>query len=173
MKSTISNPPKPKNRPKPSWDTLLKNIADDDPSLSVIASSEKKEQEEDDKFNAILESVTSSPQDMFINNNEPELGSSEVRAIEKIIKTAVESHWNVPVGAKDADKMVIPITIELQATGAVQSVKIESYSDPNTRTMAESAQRAVLKASPLTGLRPFADRHKHWKRITLNFRPPL
>ena len=39
------------------------------------------------------------------------------------------------------------------------------------RTIAESARRAVLKASPLRGLPP--EKYEAWRDIQLTFRPPV
>ena len=45
--------------------------------------------------------------------------------------------------------------------------------DAAFRTMAESAKRAVLKASPFEILREHADKYDQWRVISMTFRPPV
>ena len=72
--------------------------------------------------------------------------------------------------------LVVTIRIRLGRDGAVQSADIldANYAeDANFRTMAESARRAVLRASPIKALRLFGDDYNQWRDVTMTFRPPV
>ena len=40
-------------------------------------------------------------------------------------------------------------------------------------TMADSAQRAVLKASPILALREYVDDYNEWRNVKMRFKPPV
>lgn len=69
------------------------------------------------------------------------------------IKAHVERFWNVPVGAKDADKMIVTIKVSVLPDGTVTGAEI--ITDPKMmdndlyQETAISARRAVRAASPL------------------------
>jgi hypothetical protein len=94
-----------------------------------------------------------------------------------LIRRQVESNWSVPVGVKDAAELVVEIRIRLLPDGQVVTAEIVDVErmgrsgQESFRTMAESARRAVLKASPLRGLPP--EKFEAWRDIQLNFRPPV
>ena len=95
--------------------------------------------------------------------------------VANLIKSKVENNWSVPAGVRDAEKLIVTIRIRLGRDGAVQSVDIldDNYAnDTNFRSMAESARRAVLKASPIIELRRFSDDYDQWRDVTITFRPP-
>ncbi len=103
--------------------------------------------------------------------NEP-LSLSVVDAIRR----QVEDNWNPPIGAPDAGDLVVEIRIVLQPDGTVTGAQIV---DRLCRTgpvktlsciMAESAVRAVWRASPLQNLPP--EKYKQWREISFTFKPP-
>ena len=101
---------------------------------------------------------------------------SEVNQIAALIKSKVEKNWSVPAGIRDAGQQIVTIRIRLGRDGAVQSADIldDNYAnDANFRTMAESARRAVLKASPFSALKRFSDDYDQWRDVTMIFRPPV
>ena len=72
--------------------------------------------------------------------------------------------------------LVVKIPIVLQPDGEVTAAQIVDRArmlrpgEEFFRAMAESAQRAVLRASPLRNLPP--EQYSQWREITFTFRPP-
>ena len=98
------------------------------------------------------------------------LSASEIA----LVRRQVEEHWSIPAGVQGVADMRVKLRIQLGQDGAVQAVDIQdaarSASDPVFRTVAESARRAVLAASPLT-LPP--EKYALWRDMILVFDPPL
>jgi hypothetical protein len=82
-------------------------------------------------------------------------GTSLVDADYEMISSQVYPHWAVPSGVRDAENIVIEISVQIADGGEVipSSVKIldeKRYaSDYIFRAAADSARRAILEASPL------------------------
>ena len=168
--------PKPRAKPapaQPSFDSLLKSVVEDEP--------EKKPQPEPE-FNTLLANVadTLPPKPKTETRDRPQRTSTMKLAlanqIAAEIKTRVEANWSVPAGVRDAGDLVVTIRIRLGRDGAVQSAEIldANYAeDPNFRAMAESARRAVQRASPIKALRRFGYDYNEWRDVTMTFRPPV
>lgn len=83
--------------------------------------------------------------------------------------------WNMPAGAKDANKLAALVKVKLQPDGTVISAELDSSqsgkyaSDPFFRAAADSAVRAVYKCSPLKNLP--ADKYGSWREMEINFDP--
>ncbi len=95
-------------------------------------------------------------------------------SVSDAIRRQVEDNWNVPAGAADAGDLAVEIRIRLLPDGVVQRADIVDQarlSEAFFRTMAESARRAVLQASPLRDLPP--EKYEQWREITFTFRPPV
>ena len=95
-------------------------------------------------------------------------------SVSDAIRRQVEDNWNVPAGAADAGAITVEIRISLQSDGkVVRAVIVDQsrLSDPFYRTMAESARRAVMRASPLRDLPP--EKYEQWREITFTFKPPV
>ena len=168
--------PKPRAKPapaQPSFDSLLKSVVEDEP--------EKKPQPEPE-FNTLLANVadTLPPKPKTETRDRPQRTSTMKLAlanqIAAEIRTRVEANWSVPAGVRDAGDLVVTIRIRLGRDGAVQSAEIldANYAeDPNFRAMAESARRAVQRASPIKALRRFGYDYNEWRDVTMTFRPPV
>ncbi len=93
---------------------------------------------------------------------------------EDALRRQVEQCWNPPIGARDADKLVVEVTIAVNADRTVQSAevvdKIRMASDPYFRAAGEAALRALYnpKCSPL--LLP-EGKYEQWKTIDFTFDP--
>lgn len=95
-------------------------------------------------------------------------------SVSDAIRRQVEDNWNVPAGAADAADLTVEIRIYLRSDGEVSRAVIvdqSRLSDAFYRTMAESARRAVLQASPLRDLPP--EKYEQWREITFTFKPPV
>ena len=168
--------PKPRAKPapaQPSFDSLLKSVVEEEP--------EKKPQPEPE-FNTLLANVadTLPPKPKTETRDRPQRTSTMKLAlanqIAAEIRTRVEANWSVPAGVRDAGGLVVTIRIRLGRDGAVQSAEIldANYAeDPNFRAMAESARRAVQRASPIKALRRFGYDYNEWRDVTMTFRPPV
>ncbi len=92
------------------------------------------------------------------------------------IRRQVEDKWSVPVGARDAGDIGVEIRIFLEPDGTVKKAEIVDRArlgrpgEEVFRAVAESAVRAVRRASPLRNLPP--EKYEQWREITFLFRPP-
>ena len=93
------------------------------------------------------------------------------------IRRQVEDNWSLPVGATDAADLAVEIEIVLLPDGTVRSARIvdtarlDQAGEEFFRSMAESAIRAVRRASPLQNLPP--EKYEQWREITFRFTPPV
>ena len=165
----------PKPRPKKieqqaNFDSLLKSVAAEEESPKTVP-----------KFDEFLENIAEVP---IPDENEVPSNISAVNRttkglsnkIGKLIKANVEANWSVPAGIINAADLVVTIRIRLARDGSVESADIldeDHTTDENFRTMAESARRAVWKASPITALRQFGEDYTEWRDVTFRFRPPV
>ncbi len=176
--------PKPPPKPKPPADlsSLLKNLAPDEPAPPA-KEVEKKAEKPQPQLSELLQSVAKAPEDATSPDapTRPEATPTLVgllaATIGGAIKSKVEQNWSVPAGIEDAASLLVTLTLELAPDGTVLSVQITDYArygiDTMFRAMAESAKRAVLKASPFEILREHADKYDQWREITMTFRPPV
>ncbi len=90
------------------------------------------------------------------------------------IRRQIEACWSIPAGARDAENLIVDISVIMNPDGTVQRAEIVDRSrltgDPFYRAAAESALRAVLhpRCSPLR-LPP--QKYQQWRRFTLSFNP--
>ena len=90
------------------------------------------------------------------------------------IRRQIEACWSIPAGARDAQNLIVDISVVMNPDGTVQKAEIVDRSrltgDPFYRAAAESALRAVLhpRCSPLR-LPP--QKYQQWRRFTLSFNP--
>lgn len=83
--------------------------------------------------------------------------------------------WRMPAGAKDADKLLVKVRVQVSQAGEVTEVKLangqdaQARSNPFFRAAADSAIRAVWKCSPLQNLP--ADKFETWSDMELTFDP--
>ncbi|PPR22714.1 MAG: hypothetical protein CFH39_01091, partial [Alphaproteobacteria bacterium MarineAlpha10_Bin2] len=168
--------PKPRPKPAPaqhSFNSLLKSVAEEEP---------KEKPKPEPEFSTLLANVadTPPPKPKAEKQDQPQrtraMKLALANQVAALIKTQVEANWSVPAGVRDAGDLVVTIRIRLGRDGAVQSAEIlgANYAeDPNFRAMAESARRAVQKASPIKALRRFGDDYNEWRDVTMIFRPPV
>lgn len=90
------------------------------------------------------------------------------------VRRQIEPCWNVQLGARNPEELVVEITVHMNRNGTVRKAYVvdrdRMVSDRFYRAAAESAMRAVQndKCSPLK-LPP--DKYDRWKEITLTFDP--
>ncbi len=129
-----------------------------------------------DNFASVLKTVEelesqSKPQpENFTSDPDRPLSITVIQAIQ----AQIERCWAIPAGARNAEDLVVEISMVLNPDGSVRSARIVNTSraerDPFFRTAAESALRAVYNpnCNPLPV--PLEDYEK-WRNITLRFNP--
>ena len=179
-------PPLPLVKPAkkaPSFDTLLKDLAEEEPEAQQFAALDAppppepppapKQAEEDDSFDDLLADLAGTTVQAQTQARTPLTGPLRQK-ITDAIRQKVERNWSVPAGVLDAGDLVVTLRIQLSPDGSVRSVKIVDADDgTNYRTMAESGRRAVLKADPFDFLTEHVDSYEGWRNIVMTFRPPV
>lgn len=165
--------PRDKPRPKPpSFDKLLQDLAQEEPPAAPPPA---EPEPEDETFDDLLQNLARVEDEAAADDGSRARLSGLLRqTITDAIRRKVESNWNVPAGALDAAELRVTLRIQLKPDGSVQRVEIvDSDSGTNFRTMAESARRAVLQASPFDILTRHVDSYEGWSDITMIFSPPV
>ena len=162
---------KPPVKKKPSFDTLLQSLTDEEPDATPPP--EKKTEEP--SFDDMLASIAGADEEPPPEASAPApLTGPLRRTITDAIKQKVERNWSVPAGVLDAGELVVTLRIQLGPDGSVRRVEIvDDGGGANYRTMAESGRRAVLKASPFDALTRHVDKYEGWRDITMTFSPPV
>ena len=87
------------------------------------------------------------------------------------IRRQIERCWNVPVGVRGIETMQVRLRIAMNRDGSVARVGIEDQArmlaDPAFRTVAESAQRAVLTCQLVLP----AEKYDQWREMVMTFHP--
>ena len=167
-------PPVPLAKPpvkKPSFDKLLKDLAEEDPP----APPQTTPPADEDSFEDLLASIAGPEEEPPAEaaTRVPLTGPLR-QTITDAIKRKVERNWSVPAGVLDAGELVVTLRIQLSPDGSVRRVEIvDPGGGANYRTMAESGRRAVLKASPFDSLTRHVDKYEGWRDITMTFSPPV
>ena len=167
-------PPVPLAKPpvkKPSFDKLLKDLAEEEPP----APPQTTPPADEDSFEDLLASIAGPEEEPPAEaaTRVPLTGPLR-QTITDTIKRKVERNWSVPAGVLDAGELVVTLRIQLSPDGSVRRVEIvDPGGGANYRTMAESGRRAVLKASPFDSLTHHVDKYEGWRDITMTFSPPV
>ncbi len=91
-----------------------------------------------------------------------------------LIRQTIRKCWHFPAGLRNAEDLIVDIKMELDPEGNVKTAEIvdsgRMASDPDFRTAAENAHRAVLdpNCNPLPLPK---DRYNEWKDLELSFNP--
>lgn len=102
------------------------------------------------------------------------LGSRLMITEEDALRRQIEQCWNPPIGARDAQSLVVEVIIDVNQDRTVANAdvvdKLRYASDPFFRAAADSAIRAVRspKCNPLALPE---DKYEQWKRIDFTFDP--
>jgi outer membrane biosynthesis protein TonB len=163
-KEVVKKPSPAKAKTEPKKDDKKKKQK---PKLSEMDKLLKNLQAESE-VNDLKENIADKPSKGPYNPDMP-LSMS----VKDSIRRQVEKCWNPPAGNKDAAKLQILLRIAFKQDGSVsQVIIVETHrynSDELYRVAADSAVRAVHKASPLQDL-PL-DQYNIWKDLEFNFNP--
>jgi len=153
-------PPKPVAKPPPDMlASVLKNVQKLKPAEKVQTPPDAKAQTKSQ----------AQPKSMA-----PSLSERLTISEEDALRRQIESCWNPPIGARDADKLAVDITIIVNADRTVQRAEVvdksRANSDPYFRAAAEAAIRAVNnpQCSPLALPE---GKYEQWKNISFTFNP--
>lgn len=181
-------PPKPEEKPE-------EKKPEEKPKPEEKKPEEKKPEEKKEKPKDDLASILQSVQDQAKKeqadkpNKEKETASQPTtksnvpydpslpvsQSLRDSIQQQLTGCWSPPVGAKNAENLIIPIQITLNRDGSVITVipapaaKARMAGDPFYRAAADSAIRAVHKCDPLKITT--TDKYEAWSFIEFNFDP--
>jgi len=165
--------PRPKSKPQP-----LKPKHDFSSVLKTVSKLERKQPMPEKRkpkevvspmqqMAAVLKKKQRTPRPDLVRTG---ITASDVDAIRR----QIEPCWNLPAGARNADKMVVEIKAAVGPDGRVRSAMIvdraRATNDRYFRSMAESAVRAMLnpRCQPL---RLPKESYHQWRNMTLTFYP--
>ena len=90
-----------------------------------------------------------------------------------VIRRQFRSCWSFPGGVRYPEGLIVTVRIHLEPDGSLsgepQVVESERLGEPNFRTAAEAAVRAVHRCAPLQQLPPLD--YNEWREIKLTFDP--
>src|SRR5262249_39835917 len=154
-------PPKPQAKQPSAFDQMLKDLTKRQPTPPTEAEQKPKAPQPPPQPQPQQQTASRTPQS---TSNQP-LTLSELDAI----RSQIAQCWNMPVGARDAQNLVVDVHVDMNPDGTVRSAVIvdqsRMYTDPFYRAAAESALRAMLnpRCSPL---RLPLDKFDTWKTFT-------
>lgn len=153
--------PKPPEPPKPATDDLasvLKNVAKLKPTPKTDVTNPDKNSK-----------ASSEPKSMA-----PSLSDRLTISEEDALRRQIGECWNMPVGARNAENLVVEVLITVNPDRTVQSAQVVDQarmaSDSFFRAAAESALRA-LRHPRCTPLAVPPDKYEQWKTIDFTFDP--
>lgn len=187
----------PKDKPAPPVEKLEKAPAliPAKPDMEEVKKEDEKEeppQPEQEEFTSVLKNLVGEEEPEKPKEKKPELKidapvdkekpvgkapvvADSVTATEiDLLKKQLGRCWNIPIGARDAQNLVVDIDVRVNRERRVLSADIVDTwryrSDPFFRTAAESARRALLSphCSPLA-LPP--EKYDVWKYMRISFNP--
>ena len=139
----------------------------------------KKEKNNDPKvakksFDSLLDGAIASGDNENSGIKAEEVGEVLTATQIDLIRQTIRKCWHFPAGLRNAEDLIVDIKMELDPNGNVTSAEIvdtnRMASDPDYRTAAENAYRAVLdpKCNPLPLPK---ERYNKWKNLELSFNP--
>lgn len=165
--STKPKPPEPpKQEAKPQVDPLasvLKNVA----KLKPAAPTPTDARPADKKADGATQMGAAS-------NQGPALSDRLTISQEDALRRQIQGCWNMPIGARNAQDLIVEVLIEVNQDRTVRSAQVVDQvrlaTDSHFRSAAEAAMRALRhpKCSPLELPE---DQFEQWKTIRFNFDP--
>ncbi len=185
-KPAAERPPPPK--PKPPEPPRPTEAAPKPPAKPEPAKPQPAKPAQEDSFAALLRSVERLERRVQADQASPGRGRAEpqpadargaaLRADQALtqgeidaIRRQIERCWNVPVGVRGIETMQVRLRIAMNRDGSVARVGIEDQArmvaDPAFRTVAESAQRAVLTCQLVLPV----EKYDQWREMVMTFHP--
>lgn len=140
-------------KPQRDFGSVLRNLAESDPA--------EAEGEESD-------------QDTSTAGQQAPLGTQLTISELDALRRQLEGCWNVPIGAREVDDMVIDVNLVVNQDRTIREARIVDTARYNRdsfyRAVADSAMRAVRSPS-CSPLRLPEDKYDMWKNIIVEFNP--
>ena len=158
----------PKAKPKPpaptrSFDNILKDLAADERPVKTAERAREPE--------SVREKGKEAPQQSQIAERAT---ISELDLLRQLIRQQIGQCWNPPVGARDAEALIVTVLIQVDPQGVVRQATVVDAPlmglDRYFQAAAEAARRAVLNVN-CQPLQLPADKYEIWKEIRFNFDP--
>jgi len=152
-------PPEPKKTAQEDFSKLLKNL-----ETNKKMDTPKTDSKTDTKSQTTQQA----------NSMAPSLSNHLTISEEDLLRRQISQCWNMPVGARDAQNLIVEVQITVNPDRTVQTAEVVDKSrmatDPFYRSAGEAALRALHnpKCSPLE--LP-ADKYEQWKQIDFTFDP--
>lgn len=190
-KPAVKEPPK---APEPVQDDAVLPDTKPKPPEKKAEEAKPKEEPEADPLASVLKNIaklkkTERPleearPDVKRNDGESKMGKAQgfgpalsdrlTISQEDALRRQISGCWNMPIGARNAEDLIVEVLIEVNEDRTVRSAEIVNQarmaSDSHFRAAAEAALRALRhpRCSPL--LLPEGE-YEHWKTIRFNFDP--
>ena len=160
-----SEPQKPAARPKSGDENSVKSKFDTD-AVAALLSREAPAQKASTARTASQQASLGSP-----TANAARMSPSLMGQLDGLMQERYKQCWTY-VGLSAA-RYIPQIKVEYAVNGAltIEPVLLNPPSDPNLRSLAESALRAVRRCDPLPIPAQFAPYHNEWKSRILRFDP--
>lgn len=158
----------PKAKPKPpaptrSFDNILKDLAAEEKPVKTAERARKPE--------AVSDKGKEAPQQPRIAERAT---IAELDLLRQLIRQQIGRCWNPPVGARDAEDLIVTVLIQVDPQGIVRQATVVDAPlmglDRYFQAAAEAARRAVLNVN-CQPLQLPADKYEIWKEIRFNFDP--
>jgi hypothetical protein len=149
-------PPRPKPDETQQFDSLLKNLAKNDPTRSAP-----------DQLRQNRPSRRPSSQPIA------PLGAQLTASELDLVKEQIEQCWNIPAGARDAQDLRPEFRVYMNSDGTVRTADLlnqDQLGDPAFRAAADAAYRA-LKNPACQPLKLPPDKFDQWQTFTITFDP--
>ncbi|MEN8236075.1 MAG: energy transducer TonB [Pseudomonadota bacterium] len=147
-------PPAKKKTPQRDFNSVLKNLQKSAAAVPMTANAGKVNEDTPVHSGDISD----------------RLSMSELDALRRQIAGC----WNIPAGARDAENLVVKISVSVNPDGTVRHAKVvnsmSTQQGPYYQIAAESALRAVLHPN-CSPLKLPANKYKQWKEFTFTFNP--
>lgn len=171
-KPDVKAPPRPRRKPKPPPEDDFASVLKTVEKLKKQPKPKKTEKSFDESIADALKKHDSSskPQTQQVSRLDQRLSMSEVDAL----KRQIESCWNPPAGAPEAENLVVEVRLVINRDRTVQSAQIvdtsRMFREPFYRAAAESVIRAI-KNPRCTPLELPQGKYDLWKETRLTFDP--
>lgn len=159
---------KPKAKPKPpapsrSFDNVLKDLAAVKDTVKTPERARKPEKVREKGKEAPVQTQVA-----------VRASIAELDRLRHLIRQQIGRCWNPPVGARDAEDLIVTVLIRVDPQGLVREATVVDAPlmglDRYFQAAAEAARRAVLNVN-CQPLQLPADQYEIWKEIRFNFDP--
>lgn len=171
-------PPARPERPRPQTAQAPERPRTEQPSREQTASTNRDDEQFDaDQIAALLNRDTPSGGGAQRSSQEAALGGRQTTGATlsqneiDSLRSQVSRCWNPPVGAADAENLVVSIRIRLARSGELEGnpeVVSGGGASMAERAAADAARRAVLRCQPYNAP---AEKYEAWADVQFNFDP--